>query len=238
MKNKHLNIRRDIAEFVSGLELLSKRKMNYPLEVGEILQIAIQTGLTREFEELIFLAKFLVRTQDVMKQIGPQAEGFEKLSMEFNSSIQKSMDLLKIIAGRAPADVLVEYSETFFAMNTESFGRLMMLYSDLSWVKNWQIDGNPLPYEPVTSKKSAAQIKPVQQTIDHKQNIQLAKSLSLIQRSTILAGILFLLFLFLDPPVTILGWVLSLWIAVLLAYIVMQIVMITRNQNSHRIDFK
>ena len=74
-----MTIRPDIAEFVAGVELFSKRKLSYPSIVAEILQITVQTGLIDEFEELIFQAKFLVRTQDVMKQIGIEAEGFKNL---------------------------------------------------------------------------------------------------------------------------------------------------------------
>jgi len=59
------------------------------------------------------------------------------------------------------------------------------------------------------------------------------ESFSRIQRSAMLAAILFILFLLIDPPVTILGWVLSLGIAALLVYIVIQILFLTKNQNSH-----
>ena len=63
-----MNVRPDIEEFVASLEVFSKRKLNYPTEIGEILQIAFQTGLINEFEELVFHAKFLTRAQDVMKR--------------------------------------------------------------------------------------------------------------------------------------------------------------------------
>ena len=142
-----MKIRPDIAEFVANLEVFGKRKMNYPMEIGEILQIAFQTGMTKEFEELIFQAKFLIRTRDVMKHIGYETEGFEKLSTEFQSGLKKSMDSLKMLVGSAAEDVTQKYYNTFFAMETESFDRLMKLYSDLTWIKNWQIDGKPLPYK-------------------------------------------------------------------------------------------
>ena len=228
-----MNIRPDIAEFVADLEVFSKRKLNYPLEVGEILQITIQTGLTNEFEELIFQTKFLVRTQDVINHIGSQAQGFEKLSMEFQSSVKKSVDLLKMLVGRTAADVMQKYSDTFFAMEAESFARLMKFYSDLSWIKNWQIDGKPLPYGTNLSKITAVQEYANQQTMGKKQNSQSTKSLSRIQRSAVLAALLFVLFLLIDPPVTVLGWILSLGIAALLVYIIIQIAFLTKSQNSH-----
>jgi hypothetical protein len=233
-----MNIRPDIAEFVVDLEVFGKRKLNYPLEVAELLQIAVQTGLISEFEELIFQAKFLTRTRDVMKQIGHEAQGFEKLSTEFHSGIEKSLNLLKMLAGRVATDVTRKYSDAFFAMETESFTRLMKLYSDLSWIKNWQIDGRPLPYEIKSSIINAAQEHVNRQTIGNNQNNKSTKSLSRIQRSAVLTAVLFVLFLLIDPPVTILGWILSLGISALLAYIVIQILFLTKNPNSHRIDFK
>jgi hypothetical protein len=237
-EEQSLKSRQDIAEFAANLEEFSKRKLNNPLEITELLQMVHQSGLTHEFENLIFLAKFLVRTQEVMKQIGPEAEGYEKLSLEFNSSVQESMDMLKFIIGKVPEDTAREYSERFLTMNTDSFSRLMKLYADLSWIKNWQIDGNPLPYETNLSKTIAVQENTNRQTLEKIQHTPSEKSLSLVQRSAVLTGILFVLFLLLDPPVTILGWVLSLWIAALLVYIVIQMLLITGNKNSHRIDFK
>lgn len=233
-----MNIRPDITEFIVELEVFGKRKLNYPLEVSEILQIAVQTGMVKEFEELIFQAKFLTRTQDVMKQIGLEAQGFEKLSTEFQSGIKKSMDLLKMLVGRAGKDVIQKYLDDFFTMETEGFARLMKLNSDLSWIKNWQIDGKSMPYETASSKKSTTQEHANLQTKEERQQQKSTKSFSSIQRSAVLAAILFVLFILIDPPVTILGWMLSLGIAALLAYIVIEISFLTKYSNSDRIDFK
>jgi hypothetical protein len=228
-----MTLRPDITEFVTGLEVFSKRKLNYPIEVGEILQITLQTGWTNEFEELIFQAKFLVRTQDVMNHIGHEAQGFDTLSKEFLSVVKKSTELLKMLVERAAADVTQKYSDTFFTMDPESFARLMKFYSDLSWIKNWKIDGHPLPYEIKSSEQSALHEKKKLHASEKQRNSRSMKSLSRIQKSAVLVLVLFILFLLIDPPATILGWVLSLGIAALLVYIVLQIVFTTRQSNSH-----
>ena len=225
-----MTIRPDIEEFVANLEVFCKGKLNYRLEVSELLQIVIQTGLISEFEELIFQAKFLVRTQGVMEKIGSEAEGFEKLSTEFHSGIKKSIDLIKILIGRAPADDAKKYTDVFFAMETESFTCLMKLYSDLSWIKNWQIDGKPLPYKTKQSKTIINQEQTSWQIKENQQNEQSTKSLYRIQKSALLGVILFIIFLLIDPPATILGWILSLWIAVMLVYIITQIIILIRSQ--------
>jgi hypothetical protein len=228
-----MTIRPDITEFVAELEVFSKKKLNYPSEIGEILQIVVQTGLTLEFEELIFQAKFLVRTQDVMRKIGDKGEGFGKLSTEFQSGVEKSGDLLKLLIAKTPAGNARKYTELFFAAKIESFSHLMKLHSDLSWIKNWQIDGKALPYETMPSKIIAAQKQIDLQTKGKKQNKQSIKSLYRIRKSVMLSVILFTLFILLDPPATILGWILSLWISVLLVYISIQIIFLVKGSNSH-----
>lgn len=223
-----MTLRPDIVEFVADLEMFVKRKLNYPVEVGELLQIVVQTGLVGEFEDLIFQAKFLVRTQEIMKRIGPGMDGFEKLSTEFQSSVKKSINFLNMLVERAPSDVSRKLADMFTVMETDSFNRLMKLLSDLSWIKNWQVDGKPLPYEMKSDVKLSLQN--IEEGDVHGEKINLI--LVQIQKSALLCAILFLLFLLIDSPVTILGWILSLGIAVFLMYIIFQIYSIKRTSKS------
>jgi hypothetical protein len=227
-----MNIRPDITEFIASIEVFGGRKLYYPLEISELLQIAFENKLTNEFEELLFEAKFLTRTQDVMKKIGYEAEGFDKLSAEFQSGLTRAMGLLKTLLGRTSRDVSRKYSDRYFTMETEGFFRLMKLYSDLSWIKNWQIDGKPLPYERELLA-TAPDHEPVSQQVHEYPKSSSTKSLMRIQRSAMLGLILFVLFLLIDPPVTILGWIISLWIAALLVYIVFQMLIFHRSKNIH-----
>jgi hypothetical protein len=141
-----MKVNPNILEFVAELESYAKQKLNYPVEVGELLQIAGQTGLVNDFEELIFQAKFLARTQEIMKRIGPGSEGFQKLYTEFQSGLKKSTDILKELISRTTMEIGEKFSEASMTMDTEGIERLMKLFIDLSWIKNWQIDGKPLPY--------------------------------------------------------------------------------------------
>jgi hypothetical protein len=223
-----MTLRPDIVAFVADLEMFVKRKLNYPVEVGELLQIVIQTGLVGEFEDLIFQAKFLVRTQEIMKRIGPGMDGFEKLSTEFQSSVKKSINFLNMLVERAPSDVSRKLADMFTVMETDSFKRLMKLLSDLSWIKNWQVDGKPLPYEMKSDVKLSLQN--IEEGNVHGEKIIL--SLVQIQKSALLCAILFLLFLLIDSPVTIFGWILSLGIEAFLVYIILQIYSINRTPKS------
>lgn len=53
-----------------------------------------------------------------------------------------------------------------------------------------------------------------------------------IQRSAVFAGVLFFLFVYIDPPVTILGWILSVGIALFLVYIIFQVYLSGRTPKS------
>jgi hypothetical protein len=227
----HMTILPDIAEFVAKVEVFSNRKLNYPSEVSVLLQIAVQTGLIKEFGELTFRAKFLTRTQEVIRQVGNNTEGIKKLSMEYETVLKKSMGVLNRLVERTSPEIGQNYLDLFFSMEPDSLLRLMNLYSDLSWIKNWQIDGKPLPYEAQSSKKVSAQ-DPSNPIKKENQQEKVKKSLFHIQRIALLAAILLVLFLLIDPPGTILGWILSLGITALLAYIVIQTVFLTRNPYS------
>ncbi|MEK6565960.1 MAG: hypothetical protein AABZ41_04560, partial [Bacteroidota bacterium] len=98
------------------------------------------------FNDAIFHAKFVVKSQDVMKRIGPTGEGYDKLSTEFSASVEKASALLKTLVKEAPDEVKQQFVRMFFSMDQDSLSRLMRLFADLSWVKNWQVDGRPLPY--------------------------------------------------------------------------------------------
>jgi hypothetical protein len=216
--------------YIRQLQVYTGHTLSYPNELSSILAVTFKEGKSRLFEDLIFLAKFIVKTQEVMNRIGPKADGFEKMASEFQLSVKHAIELLRLMI--ESSDQKNDFEAKYFSFKTDSFTRLMKLFSDLSWIKNWQIDGEPLPYETTLSKKSVTQEHTNLQSRENKQNDQSIKSLSRIHRSAVLAGIFFVLFLFIDPPVTILGRILSLGIAVLLAYIIIQIVFFTRSPNS------
>jgi hypothetical protein len=163
-----------------------------------------------------------------MKRIGPGVDGFEKLSTEFQSSMKKSIDFLNLLVERAPSDVARKLTDMFIVMETDSFSRLMKLFSDLSWIKRWQVDGKPLPYETKSAVLVEYQDGTKEKELGEKASVPLVR----IQKSALLCAILFLFFLLIDSPVTILGWILSLGIAVFLMYIILQIYSIKKTPKS------
>ena len=138
-------IRPETSEFIENLERHANRKLNYPQEVAELVDFARQSNAIDLFEDAIFHAKFITKSYGVMKRIGVDGDGYDKLSAEFQSSLQKVTTVLKVLLQHAPDEIGAQHGTAFFSLNQESLPRLLSLINDLALVKNWRLDGKPLP---------------------------------------------------------------------------------------------
>jgi hypothetical protein len=132
-------------EFLRELERSSNQKLNFPKELAHLLDAARQHQKMDAFEEAIFLAKFITKSAAIMRRIGPDGEGFDKLSAEVESGIQKTSQLLSGISASCPDEAAKHQAVLFFSMSHETLDRLMKLFADLTLVKNWVLDKKPLP---------------------------------------------------------------------------------------------
>ncbi|MBN1399004.1 MAG: hypothetical protein JXA06_13305 [Bacteroidetes bacterium] len=209
--------------FVKELEVYSKRKLFYPSEIAELLQAVSESGAEKEFEELIFQAKFLSRTREVINRVGPGTDGYDKLSLEFQSGIKKAVNTLDSILIKSSARHVSKIKSLIDSKDTEKLNYIMDLFHDLGWIKNWQIDGRPLPY--------SAGLKKIQ-SLEQEPGREGQLPLSRIRKSALLAAGFFILLLFFDPPVTVIGWILMLGIAVFLVYIIIQIFILSKTRSA------
>jgi hypothetical protein len=138
-------LRPQTLDFIRELERSSNRKLFFPNDVGHLLEATRQHQKMEAFEEAIFFAKFVTKSAGVMKRIGPDGDGYDKLSLEVQTGIQKASSLLKSISESCPDNVGQQQSTMFFAMSHEALERLMKLFADLALVKNWVLDKKPLP---------------------------------------------------------------------------------------------
>jgi hypothetical protein len=141
-------LRPETLTFLQDLERFSKRKLHYREEVGLLLEVANQNGKLEEFDEAIFLAKFITKSMGVMKRIGVDGEGYDKLSAEFQVNIQKVSGILRNILEGAPQKAREDVASAFLSLTQGALENLVALLSDLAIVKNWVLDGKQLPREP------------------------------------------------------------------------------------------
>jgi hypothetical protein len=140
-----MDVRPQTRDFIRELERSSNHTLFFPSDVGHLLDAARRDQKMEAFEEAIFLAKFVTKSAGVMKRIGPDGDGHEKLSSEVEAGLQKASSLLKGVSQGCSDDVRQSQSTMFFAMSHEAVEQLMRLFADLTLVKNWVLDKKPLP---------------------------------------------------------------------------------------------
>lgn len=138
-------IRPETAKFIMDVENHAGRKMSHPTEVGTLLECARRSNAMETYEDLIFQAKFATKAIAIMKRIGSNGEGYEKLATEFGSSLERVSTLLRELLKGYPAEDERKFLATFLAFDQISLSGLLDLMQDLTLVKNWTVDGNPLP---------------------------------------------------------------------------------------------
>jgi hypothetical protein len=143
-----MTLRAETLNFLRELERFFDRTLSFRDEVGMLIEVAGQKGKMGAFNDAIFLAKFITKSMGVMKRIGVDGEGYDKLSAEFQSNIQKVSAFLKEILEVAPEDARRSMAPFFLSLTHDSLEHLMILLSDLAIVKNWVLDGKQLPGEP------------------------------------------------------------------------------------------
>ncbi len=131
-----------VSDFLGVLERVSRAALARRDDLAAVLEAAFRAGRKGDLEELAFLGKFCVRAFGIMERIGPQGDGYSRLAAELEASIGRARALCGSILAAAPEEARRALSERYLSMTAEGMGNLMALLSDLSWVKNWQID-NP-----------------------------------------------------------------------------------------------
>ena len=140
-----MTVRPQTLDFIQELERSSNHELFFPNDVGHLIDAARQHQSMEVLEEAIFLAKFITKSAGVMKRIGPDGDGYDKLSSEVQAGIQKASSLLKKLSEHYPDNVGQLQSTMFFAMSHDALERLMRLFADFTLVKNWVVDKKPLP---------------------------------------------------------------------------------------------
>ena len=126
-------------EFLGDVERFANRKLYYRSEIATLVRLAMTYPQKGIFEEIIFLAKFLWNSYNIMQRIGPGGEGYPKLSAEFRDTLEKMTTLIKTLIKEGPEEVKEKF-KTLFSMSHESMNNLLRFIDDLSWVKNYSID--------------------------------------------------------------------------------------------------
>ncbi len=137
-----MQISSPVSGFLAVLDQVSHATLGRRGDLGAVLEAAFRERRERELDELAFLGKFCARVFGIMKRIGPQGEGYDRLAGELSRNSDRARELFAVIFSGAPEETRSALSGRYLSMTADGMQNLMALLSDLSWVKNWQID-NP-----------------------------------------------------------------------------------------------
>jgi hypothetical protein len=134
-----------IRDFIRQLNDFSDHKLTRQDDLAVLLELAQTKNQAEDLEEIAFLAKFLTSTYGILKRSNSEVAGYDKLSNEFRSNLDKVTEMLKRIVAEAPPTTKGDFSSRFCSLTANGFENLMNLLYDLSWLKNWINDQKPFP---------------------------------------------------------------------------------------------
>lgn len=187
----------DVSAFLDALQAQG-RPLHHREALAGLLTVARDRKMTALLLDAAFHAKFVVRSQEIMRRIGAGADGFDKLAAEFQSSLEKVSTLLRTLVKESDERTKRRIADDFLSVNEGALARILALCEDLARVKNWEVDGKPLPFGAPVHPSAV---------------IVAARPWMRIVRTSRVAFALFLCFLVVDPPVLTLGWIIAAFIA-------------------------
>lgn len=127
-------------ELLSKISAASGNKLLRSMDLGVLIELSNQQQKQSVLEELAFSAKFLSKSFELMKRIGKEGDGYDKLETEFTVQVEKSRKAILQLLELADSMTKAHFTGTYLGMDTLALQNLMQLFHDLSWYKNYQID--------------------------------------------------------------------------------------------------
>ena len=129
-------------EFLALLDAFSGHRLSRQDDLGALFELASHPDRKGVLDKLSFQAKFISKCHGIMTRIGSNGNGYDKLMAELTTSLEEAKTLLRSLLASATSDLRVHFTSTYLGMSPESFQNLLALMYDLSWYKNWNIDGS------------------------------------------------------------------------------------------------
>ena len=123
------------------LDALSSRRLSRREDLGTLIELAERSDQRARLEELSFYAKFISRSYRIMERIGRNAEGYDRLNSEFTDALERCRSLMRILLSDAPFPTRQRLERSYLELSTSSLEAILALAYDLSWYKNWLLEG-------------------------------------------------------------------------------------------------
>jgi hypothetical protein len=109
-------------------------------ELGLLFEIARSHNRWQTLDELSFFAKFAHKAHGILKRIGKDADGFDKLTHELSDSVERCTVLIRALLDHADDNMKNTWDTTFLAITPVTLQTLLSLLHDLSCYKNYNLD--------------------------------------------------------------------------------------------------
>ncbi|HMS65532.1 MAG TPA: hypothetical protein PKD83_09805 [Ignavibacteria bacterium] len=123
------------------VDLINDNSTNYiknNYEISILIEEAIKSKSSPDFEKLIFKSKYVNGLKSVLSNRTITGDDYmEKIFKEFNDSIQNIVLILKSITENTTESTFRFFDEKYFALSQESMVNLMGLIEDLSLCKEF-----------------------------------------------------------------------------------------------------
>lgn len=129
--------------FLEKVDLLSGGKLKHKDDLFLLISVADKEKKEKDFEEIIFFAKFIVSLFRILQKKQADKEGENKIKEEFSLHLQKIKSMLSVFMHTDSGEA-EEFEKKYFSQNRDSFALFIELLTDLSWIKNSQIDNKKL----------------------------------------------------------------------------------------------
>ena len=124
---------------LSDIRTLAAGRLHFPEELAELVRGCAGSERWQDVLTLSFHAKFLARASEVMKRIGRQGEGYDKLSAEFSAQMETARALLLHMTEFTPA-MKASFEDRFLGLTPPTLQNFLSFMQDISWIKNREID--------------------------------------------------------------------------------------------------
>ncbi|MBI5020095.1 MAG: hypothetical protein HZB59_01525 [Ignavibacteriales bacterium] len=122
-------------KLVRNVEDLSRRKFQYFNQICRLVDYANQKDNRSKFDELIFLAKFITNSWNILDRAGVESQETEKIKLEFTKSIETTQAIIgNLTEGEDSFSRLCEIT------TSEDFQEFRIFIHELSWLQNYYIE--------------------------------------------------------------------------------------------------
>lgn len=131
-------MKNNINTLLDNIEIHSGKKLNFRTYISLLIETSKTKNLKKEFDNLIFLGKFIFNAIRILNQKSMDIENYKNLIREYENNLVSFKQSLKCISDNIDLIERSEFQNLFFVKN--NITELFLLIEDLKNIKNYEID--------------------------------------------------------------------------------------------------